>query len=137
VVAHGGTATAVRHVDPTLKRVADVGRSRDTVRMPQFPVRVFASLRLLDVLRLFERRFDVGARQRSGLELIDCHTHITEDASQSALGDVAVAVHRDSGAATVRVAHDVVTAADSRNLETVALQSTNDPCAGDGGKRRH
>ncbi len=55
-------------------------------------------------------------------ELVDGHADVVENASQRSFGHVAVAVDRHGGAAPVRVAHDVVAAADPGDLEAVALQ---------------
>lgn len=63
-----------------------------------------------------------GLRTRSGRELLDRHADIAKNAPQGALGDVAVAAHRDRGATSVRVAHDVMATGDPGRLEAVPLQ---------------
>lgn len=58
-------------------------------------------------------------------ELLDRKADIAEDSPQNAFGDIAIAVHGDGGAAPIRMAHDVVTAADAGDLEAMPFQGVN------------
>jgi hypothetical protein len=64
-------------------------------------------------------------------EFVDRHGDIVEDASQCALGNVAVAMDWHSGATPVWVSHDVVASADPRHVEAVTFQSLDDAVARD------
>ena len=61
-------------------------------------------------------------------ELVRCHADAGENATQSALGDVAIRVNGHGNGPPVRMAHDSVAAIDPDDGEACALQGLNYLC---------
>lgn len=74
-------------------------------------------------------RSSSASSELSGRKLLDRQAYVAENASQRAFSDIPIAVNGDSGAASIGMAQDVVTAGDPGDLETVPLQSVRTPHA--------